>query len=234
MSSIPLMKYSGTATKSEIKRFQELVGSILYTAIMIRPDVAFAAAQLSLFLTNPGPEHHKAGLQGIRYLWSTRYLGIRYGGETESQVMIAGDASFADGPDTRRSSQGYVIILFGGPVVWKASRQATIATSTTEAELNALSETAKESMAYQRLCCDLKLDLGKVWNVYCDNLQTIRLIINENMGVSTKLRHVDIHNMWVKQEHMKGSFKITYLDTILMPADGFTKALPRQCAQNII
>jgi len=35
LPSIPLRKFQGNATKSEIKDFQERVGSILYTAIMI-------------------------------------------------------------------------------------------------------------------------------------------------------------------------------------------------------
>lgn len=33
------------------------------------------------------------------------------------------------------SSQGYIFYLFGGPLLWKATRQATVTTSTTEAEL---------------------------------------------------------------------------------------------------
>jgi hypothetical protein len=36
--------------------------------------------------------------------------------------MIASDASFADDEETRKFSQGYIILLFDGPMVWKASR----------------------------------------------------------------------------------------------------------------
>ena len=39
-----LKKNEGQATKAQIKQYQERVGSVLYTAIMIRPDVAFTAA----------------------------------------------------------------------------------------------------------------------------------------------------------------------------------------------
>ena len=34
--------------------------------------------------------------------------------------------------------------------------------------------------------------------------------------------------MWLKQEFRKGKFEIGYLPTADMPADGLTKALPRQ------
>jgi hypothetical protein len=109
--------------------------------------------------------------------------------------MIASDASYADDIDTRRSSQGYVMSLFGGPVIWRAARQSTVTTSTTEAKLLAVEHTAKETLALQRFFKDIKLDLGELWTIFCDNQQTIRLIVGENERITTKLRHVDIQNM---------------------------------------
>lgn len=53
------------------------------------------------------------------------------------------DASFADDIETRKSSQGFIFKLFGGPVLWKSSRQATVTTSTTEAELLALNNATR-------------------------------------------------------------------------------------------
>jgi hypothetical protein len=71
-----LNKHERQAQPSRIKRYQEKVGSVLYAAIMTRPDVAYAAALLSQFLTNPGPEHMDAIDWTIRYLFGTRFLGI--------------------------------------------------------------------------------------------------------------------------------------------------------------
>jgi hypothetical protein len=228
MSTIPLTKSQGSATKQEIKAYQERVGSILYTAIMIRPDVAFAASQLSHFLTNPDSSHLAAAEQVILYLYRTKHLAIQYGDHDGEQMRICGDASFADDTETRRSSNGYVISLFGGPVVWKAARQQTVTTSTTEAELLALELVSKESMAFKRFLAELMLEVGAGWKIFCDNLQTIRLVVGESERVTTRLRHVDIQNMWLRQEHAKGSFEVLYLQTSDMPADGMTKALTAQ------
>jgi hypothetical protein len=118
--------------------------------------------------------------------------------------------------------------MYGGPVIWKASMQDTVTTSTTEAELLALANIAKETMALQRFFKDLAVEIGETWEIFCDNQQTIRLVVNKSERMITKLRHVDIQNMWLKQEHARGSFKITYLPTNDMPADGFTKNLTRQ------
>lgn len=229
MSTTVLVKFEGTAAKADVKLFQSKVGSALYTAIIIRPDIAFAAAQLSHFLLNPSPEHMAAVDWLIRYLYGSRYLSLRYSTKAmETQLRIASDASFADDKESRRSSQGYVIMLFGGPIAWRAARQDTVTTSTTEAELLSLEHTAKESMALARFFKELQLDLGEAMNIFCDNQQTIRLVVGENMRITTKLRHVDIQNMWLRQEYAKGSFQVTYLATKDMPADGLTKNLPRK------
>lgn len=223
-----LVKNDGEASKREIKDYQERVGSVLYTTIMLRPDVAFAASKLSHFLTNPSKKHFEAVDRVIVYLYRTRYQGIRYGQNEGAELMICGDASFADDTLTRRSSQGYIITLFGGAIIWKAARQSTVTTSTTEAELLALEQVSKEAMALKRLFGELTLDLGNCWRIFCDNQQTIRLVVADNERVSTKLRHVDIQNMWLRQEHAKGSFQIEYLETSSMPADGLTKNLSKQ------
>lgn len=225
-----LVKYERQNSKDQIKTYQELVRSIIYTAIMIRPDVAYGASTLSRFLTNPSPQHITAARRVIRYLYTTRFLGMVFGGMSKDAIalLIAGDAPFADDLETRRSAQEYVIILYGGPIAWKVARQDTVTTSTTEAELLALGLTAKEAMAPKRLFRDMQLNLGEPWRIFCDNQQRIRLVVGEGEKISTKLRHVDIHNTWLRQEYSKGSFEIPYLPTDQIPADGLTKVLDRQ------
>jgi hypothetical protein len=44
----------------------------------------------------------------------------------------------------------------------------------------------------------------------------------------TKLRHVDIYQHWLRQEVQDSKLSIEWLPTSEMPADGLTKALPRQ------
>jgi hypothetical protein len=232
ITTIPLVKHDGQASQEDIKAYQERVGSLMYIAVMTRPDIARAATQLARFLANPSPAHLAAADQCIRYLYTTRFLAIVYDGMHAGEALvIASDASFADDAETRRSSQGYVMTLFNGPVVWKAGLQDTVTTSTTEAEILSLERTAKESYALDRLLRDISLDLGPL-KIYCDNLQSIRLVVEDNQRITTKLRHVDIQNMWLKQEFKKGRFLVEYLQTDQMPADGLTKALSRSKFQH--
>jgi hypothetical protein len=217
------------ASAESIHLYQRKVGSLLYAAVVTRPDIARAASKLSEFLKNPSDEHHEAADQCLRYLYATRHLAIEYDGMEDCEaLLIASDASFADDDDDRKSSQGYLIKLFGGPVAWKASKQATVTTSTTEAELLALEHTVKEGFALKRLFRDIQLEIQNGLKFHCDNTQTIRLVVDDNARLRTRLRHVDIQNMWLKQEYKKAHFQIAYLPTAEMPADGLTKALPKQ------
>ncbi len=142
--------------------------------------------------------------------------------------MLVSDASFANNIETRRSLHGYTISLFSGLIIWKATRQDTVTTSTTEAELLGVAQLGKEVLALKRFFFKLCFDLCKLWRIFCDNTQTIRLIVGNNMRINTKLRHVDIHNIWLRQEYAKGNFEVTYLATDVMPVDGLTKNLSRQ------
>ena len=121
--------------------------------------------------------------------------------------------------------------LFGGPIAWRANKQDTVTTSSTEAELLALSQTAKETIYLSRLMKALSLELDEPLTIECDNRQTIRLLVQESMKLQTKLRHVDIHSHWLRQEVQRGSITITWQETKKMIADGLTKALGKTIFQ---
>ncbi len=63
--------------------------------------------------------------------------------------------------------------------------------------------------------------------IWCDNQQTICLVIVDISRLRTALRYVDIYNAWARQEVQKGTFKVQYLETDKMPADGLTKVLSK-------
>jgi hypothetical protein len=212
--------------------YQRKIGSILYAAISTRPDIAFAAARLSRFNQRPGQAHQAAADRVLQYLYRTRHLCICYGNQsTATSLICASDASFADNTLDRKSSQGYILKLFGGPIAWRANKQDTVTTSSTEAELLALSQTAKETIYISRLLTALSLELDEPLTIECDNRQTIRLLVEESMKLQTKLRHVDIHSHWLRQEVQRGAITITWQETQKMMADGLTKALSRAVFQ---
>lgn len=208
---------------------------------MTRPDIACASSKLAGQLTNPSPRHHQLARRVIQYLVSTKWLAIEFGLPTDITRKIlttttpdadvfqaSSDASFADDLVTRRSSQGYVFQLFNGVIDWKATKQHTVTTSSTEAELLALSLAAKETQWWTRFFDSIDFDPGHQTTVQCDNTQTIRLLTENAPKLATKLRHVDIHNHWLRQEIREGRLRLQWTASARIVADGLTKALPRQ------
>ena len=107
------------------------------------------------------------------------------------------------------------------------SIQTTVATSTTEAELIALSPGAKETIALYRLFdqISLRLPSGGVPTIHCDNRQTIRLVTEHGMKIQTALRHIDIQQHWLRDAVTKKQLRVERIPTTEMLADGFTKPL---------
>jgi hypothetical protein len=222
-----VLPYEGRATPTQVKEYGERVGSVNYAAIMTRPDISCAAQKLAEFLQNPGPRHIAEANRTLSYLDGTRTLGLEYGPTTQDHFQAASDASYADDIATRRSTEGYVFFLFGGPIEWRCTKQKTVTTSTTEAELLALSHAAVALYCWLRLFQQLQLELQEEITLHCDNQQTVRLLTTDTLRLITKLRHVDIHNMWLRQEVVRGKLQIEWVATNDMKADGFTKPLPR-------
>jgi len=124
--------------------------------------------------------------------------------------------------------------LFGGSIDWRCTKQKTVTTSTTEAELLSLSHGAKELYWWQRFFDAIDLDLDAPYKIQSDNLQTVRLLLKETPKLVTKLKHVDIHQHWLRQEIEQKRLNIKWIATYEMPADGFTKSLPRQKHEDFV
>lgn len=224
-----LKAYEGQATLQEAHAYQRKVGSILYIATNTRADATRTAAKLSEFLKNPGLEHQQAAEQAIAYLNTTWNKAIQYSAEaTDTTFMCASDAAFGDNVPSRKSTEGFLFTLFGGPIHWRSTKQKTVTTSSTEAELLAMTHTTKELAWWTRFFKAIRFDSGHEFKIHADNKQTIRILTTTSPQFSTKLRHVDISRNWLRQEVQAGRLSTAWIPTADMPADGLTKALPRQ------
>ncbi|KAF4471559.1 retrotransposon hobase [Fusarium albosuccineum] len=247
MTREELLPYEGTASTHEIHDYQVKIGKILYAAVMTRPDIAFEASRLARFNQNPGPLHHTAANRALRYLDSSKHLCLEFGanpGGADDTLEVASDASFTDNSLDRRSSQAFAMKLFGGMIAWRVNKQTTVTASTTEAELLALSSAAKEAIFASRLISSLQIDLPDekthiasyasarrstpTIRIQCDSTQTVRLVTTELVRLQTKLRHVDVHNHWLRQEVAEGKVSIEYTPSAEMMADGLMKSLAKE------
>jgi hypothetical protein len=96
--------------------YHEAVGSLMYTALGTRPDIAFAGQTVSRFSTKPGPAHWEAVKRIFRYLKCTTNLWLSYGHvKTKLRGYTDADGSMAE---DRHAISGYAFVIHGGAVSW--------------------------------------------------------------------------------------------------------------------
>jgi hypothetical protein len=122
--------------------YKQLVGSLLYIARMMCPDISFAVLLLSRFMANPGWAHWEAAKRVLKYLKGTIDTQLTYGNCTDGLVGYT-NANWAS-QDHRHSTSGYLFLINGGAISWSSKKQLVIALSSTEAEFIATTHTVKE------------------------------------------------------------------------------------------
>ena len=70
--------------------------------------------------------------------------------------------------------------------------------------------------------------------IHVQNVQFSAVVVEDSAKLSTKLRHVDIHNHWLRQEYSSGRVLVEWIETARMPADRLTKALGKGKYQGFI
>jgi hypothetical protein len=80
ISSNELLPNQKHASPAKIQNYQRKIGLLLFAAIFIRPNIAFAISRLAKFLNNPSLAHYKAADRAFMYLYNIRQLFLRFGG----------------------------------------------------------------------------------------------------------------------------------------------------------
>jgi len=62
-----------------------------------------------------------------------------------------------------------------------------------KAELLALSHAATELIWWQRFFKEVRFNTNKKQVIYCNNMQTIRLLTKSDAELNTKLQHINIY-----------------------------------------
>jgi hypothetical protein len=140
------------------------------------------------------------------------------------------DANFAACTDTRRSTTGWVVVMFGGAVSWASKKQQTVAASTMEAEYQACGSVAREGLSLLKaldelalLCSDFPLK-GPL-NVFCDNKAA--LLLCKDRKETQRSKHIDIIHHFARDHVASGQLQFVYCKSEDNVSDCLTKALPR-------
>jgi hypothetical protein len=89
-----------------------------------------------------GKAHSEAVLDVACYVGLTSRRGLTFGG-SDKPLGFWCDANFAACQDTRRSTTGWAVMMYGGAVSWASKKQPTTAASTMAVEYQACGSAAR-------------------------------------------------------------------------------------------
>jgi len=210
--------------------YRSAVGTLMWLMVYTRPDLTFAVIQVAKFVSSPRKEHWIAVKRIMRYLSRTREVGITYYPNPSFIIEGWSDSDWAGDLDTRRSTSGFVFTIAGtvaqSPVAWKSQLKKTVALSSTEAELIALTNTTKEAIWFRKLLACLGLSIKEPTLIHEDNQGAMAIAVNQR-GMTSRTKHVATRYFAVRGAIDDGAVQVTYTNTLEMLADIFTKAVGR-------
>ena len=199
--------------------YQSAVGSLMYSMIGTRPDLAFSVGLVSRFMSKPLKQHWQAVKWTLRYLNGSLKRKLCYRGEGDFVIRGYCDSDYGGDKDRSRSTTGMVFTFGGNVVSWRSSLQKVVVLSTTEAEYYALIEASREAVSLK----GLMEELGAV-EIYYDSQGAIALAKNAIFHERTK--HIATKFHFMRDLISDGTVNVLKIATTYNPSDIFTKVLP--------
>ena len=144
----------------------------------------------------------------------------------EEEILSGFSDSDYAGNETSKSTSGFVFFSAGSPIAWATRRQTTTALSTSEAELIALSEAAREAAWLRKIFSEISGQAPATITLYEDNQTTTRFA-NNLMQYYTRVRHLDTKYFYVCERVTDKTINVEWIATTDMIADIFTKPMAR-------
>lgn len=109
---------STEATQAEKERYQGMTGSLIFSMVETRPEIAFVIAVAARFAKNASHAHTEAIKTIICYIKRSINHGITYG--DEKKLLIEGylDFEWAGNKESHKLISGFIFMLNGGLVSW--------------------------------------------------------------------------------------------------------------------
>ena len=202
-----------------VRPVQERVGCLMYACTSTRPDIAFVTHKLCQCLQKPKPAVLAAVDRVIAYLGRHASVGLTY---TKDYAALAGhaDASW----ETRNSTSGWVVHWQSAAVYWGSRKQHSVALSSCEAEIIALSEAAKDVIYLRKFLKGIDGALVDGPTSLATDSQSAR-DVSYNPQHHDRMKHVARRHFFIRD--MVESFEITvpFVRTHDNIADFLTKGM---------
>lgn len=213
------LKRDGPSTNEP---YRELLGSIMYTMLCVRPDICYPVSYMGRFQQNPTDQHWQSLKRIVRYLQGTMGLCLEFKRDENAAPLVGfADSDWAADNEDRKSVSGFIFKVFNATVSWSSKKQTTVATSSSEAEYVALSAAASEAIWLTGILEDLNITVKPVV-IHEDNRGCIGMAKNRE---TKRSKHIDVKHHFIRDHVEEGRLLIEPVSTQDQLADVFTKAL---------
>ncbi|KAK3234422.1 hypothetical protein CYMTET_55364 [Cymbomonas tetramitiformis] len=206
-----------------------LLGQLRWVARCSRPDIMAAVSVVSKFCTTYRPEHYTALKQVLRYpqgamdyKFVLRATVEQGGGISTVPLCIYTDADHAGCKVTRRSTSGIAVFFCGSLMMYSSIIQKCGSLFTTEAEIIAMSEGAREVNYVLNVLSNMIEAMVPV-PMYCGNQGSIHLA--SNYVNNNRSKKIDVRDMHIREQVKAVKIEPLYTNTNDNVADIHTKPL---------
>ena len=205
---------------SLVKGYQMRVGALMYACTGTRPDLAYAVHQHCRCLSRPTPELMSELDYVFSYLHDNQNVGIRFTPE-DGTLRGTADASW----EVRASTSGWIIYWHGAPLVWGSRKQKSVALSSCESEIIALSEAAKDVIHLRRFTRGLVPSMPIEPTVLSTDNKAAR-DLSYNPEHHNRSKHIARRHFYIRDMVESHEIIVPLVNTHDNDADFFTKPLP--------
>lgn len=214
------------------KKYRSGVGKLLHMMRWSRPEILNAVRECSKFMSGAWEIHTGAMKRIMRYVVNTAARGLKlspnaeWNGSKDFLFTIEGwsDSEYAK-DDSRRSVNGWCVLLCGAAIAFRSKMMPIVALSVTEAELYSAVLCAQDMMYAMRILNSIGLKVKLPMVLYVDNKGTHDLAHNWSVGGRT--RHIEVKQYFLRELKEAGIIVVKWKSGDAQKSDIFTKNLPR-------
>ena len=242
ITSVPVGCDSTPLSPSNHSRYRSIVGCLLYAANISRIDISHIVNVLCRYMHAPLHFHLQAAEYVLRFLAPRTSFPLLLGRSASSAVaqssrtqsilglelVLWSDSDFGNESggvlgEKRHSISGLLVTANNHAAWWTSTKQSQLAQSSTEAELYALNNAARESKFIHYFLRDL-FDVNFVPVVMADNNGSA--LISDHNTSHARTKHIDIRGLYIRELMQNKEIILQLVSTAQQLADILTKSFP--------
>ena len=204
-------------------KFRALAARLNYLALD-RPDLQYCSKNISKYISSPTPTAWRMLKRVGRYLVGAMRVVQLFEWQHRCSVLKGmGDSDWAGDRVTGKSTRGGCLMLGRHLLKSWSSNQQTVAMSSGEAELYALTRSATQVVGMLQLLQDFNVGCAGV--VCTGSTAAIGISLRRGLG---RTRHIKVQYLWIQERLEDGDLRIEKVHTEANHADLMTKHLRKE------